>query len=178
MSIDKGTSTTRPAIAAGTYAIDSARSTARFVIKEWWGLRTARGMVDVTSGTIVVAVEPSGSVVRATLDAASFTTGNKRRDKDVTGPNFLDTAAYPLMEFISDGLTAADGAWDVHGRLTAHGQTAAVTLRLTGGRQTPGGCAFTATARIDRSAFGVRRAVGFIDRYLDVTIEVNATAVG
>lgn len=176
MTIDNGTTVTRPAIAAGKYAIDPARSTARFAIKELWGLMTVRGTFDVTGGTITVGAEPAGSAVRATLDPATFASGSKRRDKDVTGPRFLDTAAYPLMEFISNGV-GSDGGWAVHGRLTAHGVTAPVTLRLTEGRQTRDGCAFTATAVVDRTAFGLTQVVGFIGRHLDVTVEVTATAV-
>jgi polyisoprenoid-binding protein YceI len=176
MTIENRTTAT-PAIAAGTYAIDPARSTARFAIKEMWGLMTVRGTFDITGGTITVAPEPAGSAVRATLDPASFASGNKRRDKDVTGPRFLDAAAYPLMEFVSNGVRSG-GGWAVHGRLTVHGTTAPVTLRLAEGRRTPDGCAFTATAVVDRTAFGVSRVVGFISRRLDVTIEVTATAVG
>ncbi|WP_157743226.1 YceI family protein [Micromonospora coriariae] len=53
--------------------------------------------------------------------------------------------------------------------------TAPVTLRLVEGRQTVDGCAFTATAVVDRTAFGVSRTVGFIARELAVTIEIVAT---
>jgi polyisoprenoid-binding protein YceI len=174
MTIDNGTTATRPAIAAGTYTIDPARSTARFAIKEMWGLVTVRGTFDVTGGTITVGEEPAGSAVRASLDPTTFASGNKRRDKDITGPRFLDAAAHPLMEFISNGVGPDSGGWAVHGRLTVHGTTAPVTLRLAEGRQTPNGCAFTATGVVDRTAFGVSRVVGFIGRYLDVTIEVAA----
>jgi polyisoprenoid-binding protein YceI len=177
MTLHNDTTATRPAIAAGTYAIDPARSTARFAIKELWGLMTVRGTFEVTGGAITVGAEPAGSAVRASLDPASFASGNKRRDKDITGPRFLDAAAYPLMEFVSNGIGPDGGGWAVHGRLTVHGTTAPVTLRLTDGRQTRDGCAFTATAVVDRTAFGVSRVVGFIGRQLDVTIEIAATAV-
>lgn len=173
MTIDD--TTTRPAIAPGTYAIDPARTTVRFAVKELWGLVTVRGSFRVTGGTVVVGDEPA---VRVALDPASFASGNKRRDRDVTGPRFLDAAAYPAMAYESTGVGVDGGGWAVRGLLTVHGVTAPVTLRLVEGRPTPGGCAFTATARVDRTAFGVDRVVGFIGRHLDVTIEATATAVG
>lgn len=90
----------------------------------------------------------------------------------------MDAAAHPAMAFESTWVGEDGGGWAVRGLLTVHGVTAPVTLRLVDGRQTPGGCAFTATAKVDRTAFGVDRVVGFIGRHLDVTIEVTATAVG
>ncbi|MEU5942351.1 hypothetical protein ABZ807_24940 [Micromonospora sp. NPDC047548] len=38
---------TRPAIAAGTYAVDPFRTTVRFAVKELWGIVTVRGTFDV-----------------------------------------------------------------------------------------------------------------------------------
>lgn len=176
MTIQKSFAT-RPAIAAGTYTIDPSRTTVRFAVKEMWGLMTVRGGVAVTGGTVTVGAVPGASSASASLDLSSFASGNKRRDKDVTGPSFLDAGTYPAMEFTSTGLDEGGGGWTLRGTLAARGTTAPVTLRLVDGRQTPDGCAFTATARVDRTALGVRRAVGFIARHVDVTIEVTATAV-
>lgn len=178
MSIENLTTVAQPAITPGTYAIDPTRTAVDFAIKGFWGLATVRGRFDVTGGTITVGDKPAASAVRVTLDPASFATGNKRRDKDVTGPAFLDATAHPLMEFTSTGVGYDGRGWTLRGQLTVHGVTAPVTLLLAQGRQTRDGCAFSATARIDRTAFGVNRAVGFIDRHLEATIEVTATAVG
>jgi polyisoprenoid-binding protein YceI/plastocyanin len=141
-----------------------------------WGLVTVRGTFDVRDGTIVVADDPARSSVQVTLDPASFATGNKRRDRDVTGKNFLDVAAYPTMSFASAHVTPGAEGWTMRGMLTVHGVTAPVMLRLVEGKHTADGCAFTATAVVDRTVFGVNRAVGFIRRELTVTIEVAATA--
>lgn len=173
MSLDS--TAARPAIAAGTYAVDPSRTTVQFTTKKMWGLVTVRGTFTVTGGTIVVAADPAGSSVEVALDPASFDSGNKRRDKDVTGKNFLDTAAYPRMGFASAGISHGPDGWTMRGALTVHGVTAPVTLRLVEGRETADGCAFTATAVVDRTAFGVSRGAGFIARTVDVSIVIEAS---
>jgi len=170
------TTITTPAIAAGTYTIDPARSRVAFAIKEMYGLLTVRGTIALRDGTIVVADQPAGASVRVRLDPGSIATGNKRRDRDVTGKNFVDAATYPDMAFAGTGVVRDADGWTLTGDLTVHGTTAPVTLRLHDGRPSQGGYAFTATAVVDRTEFGVSRAVGFIGRTLDVTIEVVATS--
>jgi polyisoprenoid-binding protein YceI len=174
MSIES--TATRPAIAAGRYTIDPTRTIVRFAVKELWGLVTVRGTLGVTGGAIVVADDPSASSALVTLDPATFASGSKRRDKDVTSRNFLDVAAYPEMAFTSTRVASGPDGWTMTGMLTAHGVTVPVTLRLLEGRATPSGCAFTATAVVDRTAHGVSKAAGFIARKVDVTIEVTAQA--
>ncbi|GAA2619546.1 YceI family protein [Streptomyces vastus] len=176
MSIDS--SATRPTIPAGTYMVDASRTTVRFAVKKLWGLVAVRGTLDVRDGTIVLADDAVGSSVRVTMDPASFASGNKRRDRDVTGKNFLDVAAHPAMAFASTGVGSDGSGWTMRGLLTAHGVTAPVTLRVVDGRTTADGCAFTATAVVDRTAFGVSRAVGFIGRELAATIEIGAKRTG
>ena len=73
-------------------------------------------------------------------------------------------------------LAHASSGWTVRGLLTVHGVTSPVTVRLLDGRQTEGGCAFTAAAVVDRTAFGVRKLVGPVARELTVIIEVVATS--
>jgi polyisoprenoid-binding protein YceI len=175
MTIDD--TATRPAIAAGTYTVDPSRTGVRFAAKMLWDLVTVHGTFDVRDGTIVVADDPARSSVQVTLDPTSFATGSKRRDRDVTGKKYLDVAAYPTMSFAGTRVTPDAEGWTIRGTLTTHGVTAPVTLRLVDGRHTADGCAFTATAAVDRMAFGVNRWVGFIiGRELTVTIEVVATA--
>ncbi|MFE9642717.1 YceI family protein [Streptomyces sp. NPDC006365] len=176
MSLDS--TATRPMIPAGTYMVDPSRTTVRFAVKKLWGLVTVRGTFDVCDGTIVLADDPADSSVRVTMAPDSFATGNQRRDQDVTGKHFLDVAAYPAMTFASTSVESDGSGWTIRGLLTTHGVTAPVTLRLVHGRTTADGCAFTATAVVDRTAFGVSRAVGFIGRELAATIEIGAKRTG
>jgi polyisoprenoid-binding protein YceI len=174
MSTD-GTAT-RPAITAGTYRIDPARTSVHFAVGELWGLRKVSGTFDVRDGTVVVSDDPARSSVQVTMDPASFASGNQRRDRDVTGRNFLDAAAYPAMNFASTEVGHGPTGWTVRGSLTVHGVTAPVTLQLVDGSETADGCAFAATAVVDRTAFGVNRRAGYIRREVAVTIELVARA--
>jgi polyisoprenoid-binding protein YceI len=164
----------RPALAPGTYRIDPARSRVRFAIKEGFGLMTARGTFTIRDGT--VSVSASGSSATATLDVASFKTDKPRRDAVVVSKRFLDAAAHPTMTFTSTRLEHVDGTWTLTGLLTVRGVVSEVPLRLVSGTATVDGCRFTATARVDRHAFGVTTARGMIARWLDVEFDVYAAA--
>ncbi|MGB8815077.1 MAG: YceI family protein [Paracoccaceae bacterium] len=82
----------------------------------------------------------------------------------IEGPEFLDAAAYPVMQFVSTGVvvTGADTA-DVTGDLTLHGVTKPMVLavRFNGGYaghpMDPGGAriGFSATGVLLRSEFGM-----------------------
>lgn len=162
--------TTLPAIAPATYRIDPTRSTIRFTVRGLFGLATVRGTFTVRDGTIVVADEPARSKVDATIDAASFATGVRRRDEDIRSKRYLDTAAHPDIRFTSREVTAGS----VTGILTVRGVGQRITLDFDPAA-TPGGCRFTSRARVDRYAFGVTSGKGMIARYVDVEIEVSAS---
>jgi polyisoprenoid-binding protein YceI len=165
---------TRPAIEAGTYRIDPRRTTVTFTMREWYGLLGVTGTFAVRHGTIVVAAEPTASSVHVALDPASFRTDRKKRDEDIRGRRWLDVATYPDMEFRGTRVTTDAEGWRVDGRLTVHGVSAPVTLRMVDGAQRPDGCAFTATCTIDRLDFGVTTAPRFVGTKLEVRIEVYA----
>jgi polyisoprenoid-binding protein YceI len=165
----------RPSIAAGTYLIDAARTTVRFAIREAFGLTTCRGTFTVRDGTVKVADDPADSSARVTIDAASFKTDRAKRDAHVKSADFLEVDRYPEIHFASTRTSYGPEGWHLHGVLTAHGRSAPVTLRLLDGAQTAAGCRFTATAVVDRTTYGVTRAVGFIKRDLTIEIEVHAT---
>lgn len=159
-----------PAIVPATYTVDPGRSRVSFTVRALFGLATVRGTMAVTEGSVVVADDPVGCRATVTVDAASFDTGNRRRDADVCSPRFLDAPAHPLWSFRA---TAFDGT-SLTGVLSAHGTDADVTFTITSS-PSPGGCRFGATARLDRHAFGVTSGKGMIGRYLDVDVTLTAT---
>jgi polyisoprenoid-binding protein YceI len=123
------TTSIEPAIAPGTYRIEPHDSSVAFTIRALFGLDTVRGTVALGEGAIVLAADPTQSTASATIEAASFRTGNARRDKDVTSRRFLDAAAYPSITFASTSVEPQpDGTWQVTGELTVRDTTTAVTL--------------------------------------------------
>jgi polyisoprenoid-binding protein YceI len=170
------TTSIEPAIAPGTYRIEPHDSSVAFTIRALFGLDTVRGTVALGEGAIVLAADPTQSTASATIEAASFRTGNARRDKDVTSRRFLDAAAYPSITFASTSVEPQpDGTWQVTGELTVRDTTTAVTLTVTKSVATPAGCRLMATARVDRHACGVTRMF-IIPRYVDITLDITAAA--
>jgi polyisoprenoid-binding protein YceI len=104
------------------------------------------------------------------LDPASFTTDNPRRDTQIRSKAFLDIQRYPSMSFVSTGVTSG---LVVSGMLTAHGVAAPVTLTLTAVSSATDGLRCRATTRIDRYAFDVTTG-----RYLDVDLDIVSTVDG
>jgi polyisoprenoid-binding protein YceI len=166
---------TRLAVRPGTYEIDPVRSAVRFTATHAFGLGPVHGTVGVRAGVLVVAEEPGRSTVTVRLDPASFRTDKPRRDADVKGGRFLDVAAYPEMTFTSTVLSRSADGWRLTGTLTVRGTPAQVVLDLDEAWVTDRGVRFTATARVDRYAF-LTTGRGLIGRYVDVAVEVWATA--
>ena len=114
----------------------------------------------IRSGTVMVAAEPRRSTVSAEIDAASWTTDDARRDRDVRGRRFLDAANHPVIGFRSTRLVGAAEGWQIVGVLSVRGGSTEVTLDLTSMEPTADGYRFTATATVDRVAAGVDRGPG------------------
>jgi polyisoprenoid-binding protein YceI len=153
----------------GRYEIDASSSTVRFRTRHLFGLGPVRGSFAVLAGTVDVAEPLAGSRIRAEIDAASFRTGNPARDAAVRSARFLDTRTHPVITFSSertDGSTLA-------GTLTVRDVTRPVALSVEQSAVSPGSFTARASARIDRTEFGVTASRGLAGRYLELTLEVR-----
>ena len=142
-----------------------------FRTRHLFGLAPVRGSFAIRGGTVDVAEPPKASVIHAEIDAASFRTGNGQRDASVLAPRVLDPERHPVISFDSE----RPGSRDIPGTLTVLGVTRAVRLQVTELTVAPGSFAARATARIDRTEFGVTAYRGLAGRYLDVSVEVQCT---
>jgi polyisoprenoid-binding protein YceI len=172
----------------GSWTIDSMHSFVTFTV-EHFTVALARGLASGPTGTIRIAPDLLYSSVQASIDAATITTGNAMRDERVLGPDVLDAATYPTIDFSSRALTqASPDRYALEGDLTIHGVTKPVTLDLvlrgvitdTWGKTRLG---LTATAEIERSDFGVLKfghvplaAGGFmVPDSVRITLDIEAT---
>lgn len=172
----------------GTWTIDSMHSFVTFTV-EHFTVALARGLASGPAGTIQISSDLLSSSVIASIDAATITTGNAMRDEKVLGPDVLDVASYPTIDFSSRALTKSSlGRYALEGDLTIHGVTRPATLDLvlhgvvtdTWGKTRLG---LTATAEIKRSNFGVLKfghvplaAGGFmVPDAVRITLDVEAT---
>lgn len=161
-------------IRPGSYLIDAARSSADFTATHIFGLQPVAGTIPIRSGTVVVAEDLQRSTASAELDAAAFATDNPRRDKDVRGKRFLDTAAFPAIGFRSTRVVPAAGGWQIAGVLSVRGGSTEVTLTVTEWAPTVDGYRFAATTTIDRKAAGVGSPL--VGRLIQVRLTVHVTA--
>jgi polyisoprenoid-binding protein YceI len=172
----------------GTWTIDSTHSFVAFTVTHFT-IASARGLASGPTGAITITEDPLASSVRASIDVSTLTTGNKVRDEKIQGPDVLDVAQYPTIDFASNAVREqSPGRYRVDGALTMHGITQPVTLDLTVNgvitdvwNKTRLG--LTAVAEIKRSDFEVLKwghvalaGGGFmVPDSLNVTIELEAT---
>ena len=176
-----------PGHTAGTWAIDPVRSTLRFSVKHL-GVQTVRGTL-LVEGQIVVADDPSGSAVVATIDLGSVDTKSKGRDKAIRSAPLLDIASHPTAEYRSTGVNpdAAGGnpqGFLLDGELTFMGVTRPVPLQIQverfiqdGDRKRP---ILIGQGQFTRSDFGLvyRARPRFLDRGIGQTVHVDIRLEG
>jgi polyisoprenoid-binding protein YceI len=161
----------------GSYVLDPVRTTVRADVKAMFGLFTVHGTFRLTSGQVIIAAEPGGSSVQASLDAASYASGNAKRDADVRSPGLLDAQGFPDLIFTGRGARRDGADWVLAGTVTAHGTPVPAQVRVFGvggvqaGGEVPGTVRFQATARLERTSFGVTRKKGMVGRTVTVVIE-------
>jgi polyisoprenoid-binding protein YceI len=155
----------------GHYDIEPGRSRVTFVTRHLFGLGRVKGSFAIRGGSADIADPIGASVIRTQIDAGSFRTGNEQRDPAVRSPRFLDAAGHPDIVFASDRIDA-EGR-ELTGTLTVRGTTRPVTLAVTRCEVARGSFTATATARIDRTEFGITAARGLAARYLDLTVEIQ-----
>ncbi len=146
-----------------TYTIDPAHSGAGFKIRHLMIANIRGGFSGVTGDVAFDPANPANTTINAAIDATSLHTHDEKRDAHVKGADFLDTATYPKITFVSKSV-AADGKnqWKVTGDLTLHGVTKEATLQVESAgveSKDPWGNLRTgaeATTTIKRSDYGLK----------------------
>jgi polyisoprenoid-binding protein YceI len=167
---------TEPGLTAATpqpghYDIDPSESAVTFATRHLFGLAPVRGTFAIKAGTVDVADPVTASGINAEIETASFRTGNVLRDPRVRSSRFLDARRHPVLTFRSGPIAAPDQVVD--GTLTVRDITRPVRLSVTRCVVSRHSFSATATARIDRTEFGITAARGLAGRYLDVTVEIQ-----
>ena len=152
----------RALLAADTYQVDSAHSTAVFRISHL-SLSWTYGRFTDVSGTFTIDPDnPANTQFVLEARAESINTDNEQRDMHLRSPDFLNTRQFPVITFKSLRCQRVENGWQVEGELTLHGVTHPVTLKFVGGRtaEFPPGTFRTGYSTefvIRRSAFGMDR---------------------
>jgi polyisoprenoid-binding protein YceI len=152
-----------PAFAgAATYQLDPVHSSIQFKIRHLTVSNVTGTFTKFKGSASMDGEDPATLKVEVTIEAASVDTGNEKRDAHLRTADFLDTARYPTISFVSKKIAKGDpGKLKITGDLTLHGVTREITVDLEG--PTPevkdpwGGFrrGATGTTRIDRRDFGI-----------------------
>ncbi len=143
------------------WTIQDVHTAAEFAVRHMM-ITYVRGHFKNIAGTLEFDPEhPERATAEVAFDAGSLWTGEPERDDHLRSADFLDVAHHPRILFRTTAVApAARNEYRVSGNLTIRGVTRPVTLdvRYLGQGRSPFGdtrAGFTATARIDRHAFGV-----------------------
>ena len=171
-------------IPAGTWNLDPTHSEVSFSVRHL-AISKVKGSFESFDASLVTAEDHTASKVTASIDVASVNTNQKDRDGHLQTGDFFLAEEHPKMTFESTRIEEqGDDAFLVHGDLTLRGVTKPVTLKsefgglvVDGYGQTKLG--FSATTKIDRTAFGVTwnaalEAGGFtLGNDVTVTLEIQ-----
>lgn len=140
---------------------DKAHSEVDFSILHL-GLANVRGRFGNVEGVVVFdQSDITKSSVNLTIDVTTVDTGVGARDADLKSAHFFNVARYPNATFVSTSVKKEGSDLIVTGNLTLDAVTKPVVLRVQGptgpvmGMDHKEHCGFSATATIDRTAFGI-----------------------
>ena len=160
---------------------DPAYTTVEFVIRNLW--YHVKGRFTELEGVIVLDEDDiSRSSVTATIKARSIETGNKSRDEHLLKADFFDVEKYPDITFESTRIQRGRDrdSLDLEGTLTIKDKRVPISLAVNemDRSRSPNGEEFiyySATAQLDRAAFGINYGGALIGRRSRVTINVQAS---
>jgi polyisoprenoid-binding protein YceI len=169
-----------PVFAADTFQIDPVHTEAGFQIRHV--LTKVRGRFPKLTGTILYdQVNPAKSSVDVTIDAASITTENETRDKDLRSARFFDVAKYPTLTFKSTEVKqVAKDQLEVTGSFTLHGVTKTITIPVKALGVAPGMAPNTTVAgfegslTIKRSEYGITTYIPVVGDEVEISLNVEA----
>ena len=165
--------------AVETYRIDAVHSNVGFRVRHLMSKVTGRfGKV---AGTVSLdAKDVTRSSVDVTIDVASVSTNDDKRDGHLRSADFFDAAKYPTITFKSTSVReVAKGRLEVTGVFTMRGVSRTLVLPVTslGTAADPGKnvvAGFEAALKLNRQDFGVSYGPGLIGEEVEIDLNVEA----
>lgn len=152
-----------PGYVAGTWTIDSSRSTVAFTIRHLL-IHKVRGTFGAFTGQIVTGDDVTRSSVSAQIDLDSLDTGDAGRDKGTLAKDPFDIAHHPVTTYHSTGLAPDGQAWQLEGNSRSEESLMTFRCMYSSTSSPPAQQESTErdslqTGNINRQAFGVRLPV-------------------
>jgi polyisoprenoid-binding protein YceI len=175
-------------MAAQTWTIDKAHSDIFFTVRHMV-ITKVRGRFLKWEGTLALDEQDwSKSRVEVSIDAASISTSDEKRDGHLRSADFLDAEKFPKLTFKSTRVEKASGdKLKVTGDLTIRDVTKSVTLdvEVLGKAKDPWGnnkIAFNGKVAIQREEYGAKWNQALetggllVGKEVDIDLELQAVA--
>lgn len=153
---------TAPNPAATAWKIDPAHSVAEFKVRHMMISNVRGRFAGVTGSLTYDPVDPTVSIVEASIPVSGLSTGDDQRDGHLRSADFFDAEKFPALAFKSTAVRiTGSGELAVTGDLAMHGVTKAVTFAVEGPTppaKDPWGnlrIGLSASAKINRKDFGL-----------------------
>lgn len=158
----------------GEWKVDAAASRIGFTARQLV-LSKVTGSFGEFGGSAHIAADVTRSSASGTIAAASVTTGRDTRDRHLRSRQFLSVRRHPSISFrtTSVGSTAAAGRWAVGGELTMRGVTQPIVVYVSVDAADTSRVRLAGEATIDRSLFGVGRAMPLVGRTVKIDLDVT-----
>jgi polyisoprenoid-binding protein YceI len=145
-----------------TWNVDPIHSSAQFKVKHMMISNVTGEFTSITGALTLDSRDITKSQIEASIESASISTRDEKRDAHLKSPDFFDAENFPALTFKSNQITKTlDGELAVAGLLTIHGVTRNAVLEVEGPSapvKDPYGntrIGLSATARINRKDFGL-----------------------
>lgn len=164
--------------AADSYKIDTVHSTVIFKARHFNVGYTYGSFRKVTGSLVVDHKSPGKSSVSVVIDAASVFSADKKRDTHLRSPDFLNVKQYPRISFRSTKIRKTGKLLHVTGKLTLHGKTNTITVKLTylgQGKDPWGGkrVGFEGAFVINRGDYGITKMKGAVGEKIHLILAVE-----
>ncbi|GAB4335253.1 MAG: YceI family protein [Calditrichia bacterium] len=149
------------AVLAADYDIDKSHTNIGFKVRHMVIAKVNGNFSDYSGQISFDPNAPEKSSISVTIQVASISTENEKRDAHLKSPDFFDAAKYPTITFVSKSVKkTADKKYVAVGDLTIRGVTKAIELpfEVTGMVKDPWGnerMGIEASTTINRQDFGV-----------------------
>ncbi|MEM8747751.1 MAG: YceI family protein [Actinomycetota bacterium] len=135
----------------------------------------APASIELVSGSVVVDADGDVVEIEALFDAASYDSGNVKRDAWATGPSCLDAAAHPHVGFRSRDVRVGTDETVAVGTVRVKGVDTAVLIDVSELRVDDDVATVRASVVIDRKAVGLGAyPSALIARRIPITITAQA----
>jgi polyisoprenoid-binding protein YceI len=165
----------KDAALAGSWTLDSSRSSVGLRSKSMWGLAPVKGTFREVAGNGTVS--PDGQVSGTiTVAAASIDTNNKKRDTHLRSAEFFDSDTHPQITVRVDRFTPSSQGVTVAGALTVRDRTQPLTFDATVSAVEGDEVRLDAEVHINRADFGLTwNQLGMASMHNTLTVHVVFT---